>query len=76
MVVYTYGQAADADRKAQQINAKHANLKAEVFSPEGNRSPYLVVVGGAMSKDDAYRLRRIAVSQGMPHDSYAQNFSR
>jgi serine/threonine protein kinase len=75
VVVYTYNGRGDAEQRAQAINKRHPNLRAEVFSSDGNAAPYLVVVGGAMTRDEAKRFRRVAVSSGMPRDSYTQNFS-
>jgi eukaryotic-like serine/threonine-protein kinase len=74
VVVYTYQHQQDAENKAKSINEKYAGLGAEVFSPKGNRAPYLVVIGGQMNHDEALRLRRRAVGLGLPHDSYMQNF--
>ncbi len=72
-VLFTYNRQADADARAKALNAQHANLHAEVFSPSGS-GPYLVCAGGRMSKEDANQMRRRAVSLGLPHDSYIQNF--
>jgi hypothetical protein len=57
------------------INQKHAQLKAEAFSADGSSGPYLVVVGGGMTRDGAKRFRQEAVRAGMPRDSYFQNFN-
>ncbi len=76
VVMFTYNREADAERKAQSINAKHASLHAEVFSPSGSGSPYLVVTGGRMTRDEAARARLKAIREGMPRDTYMQNYSR
>jgi hypothetical protein len=73
-VIYTYNRETAADEKAKSLNAQHADLHAEVFSPSGNRGPFLVCAGGRMSKEDATQMRRKVVSMGLPHDSYIQNF--
>jgi hypothetical protein len=73
-VIYTYNRQADADEKAKSLNAQHADLHAEVFSPSGNRGPYLVCAGGRMSKEDAADMRKRVVGMGLPRDSYVQNF--
>jgi serine/threonine protein kinase len=75
VICYTYNSRGDAERQAEAINGKHPNLKPEVFSPSGNGAPFLVVVGGGMSRDEAKRFRQTAVSSGMPRDSYLQNFT-
>jgi serine/threonine protein kinase len=75
VVVYTYDQQSAADARAAAINKKYPQLHAETFSPTG-KSPFLVTVGGAMSRADATRVRRTALSLGMPHDTYAQNYAQ
>lgn len=73
VVLYTYTRQTDAESKARSVNAKHPGLSAEVFSPSGG-SPYLVVVGGRMSRDDATRMRQKVRGLGLPRDSYIQNY--
>ena len=75
VVVYTYNREGDAQRKAAEINSKHPDAGAEVFSP-GTGAPYLVVIGGQMSREQAGRLRQNAVRMGLPRDSYTQNYSK
>jgi hypothetical protein len=75
VVAYTYNHQDQAEHKAQTINSKYPDLKAEVFSPKGNSAPYLVTLGGPMERDAAFRLRNKAVSEGLPRDMYAQNYS-
>ncbi len=74
VVLFTYDRVQDAQNRAQAVNSKHPDLHADVFSPNGQAGPYLVTVGGRLSREDAARLRRKAVSLGMPHDSYIQNY--
>ena len=72
-VLYTYNRQSDADEKAKALNAQHADLHADVFSPSG-RGPYLVCAGGRMSREEAVQMRKLVVGLGLPHDSYIQNF--
>lgn len=72
-VLYTYNRQSDADEKAKALNAQHADLHADVFSPSG-RGPYLVCAGGRMSREEAVQMRKRVVGLGLPHDSYIQNF--
>ena len=76
VVLFTYNREQDARKKAHSVNERHPGVGAEVFSPSGHGAPYLVTVGGAMNREDAARLRRKAVSFGMPRDCYIQNYSR
>lgn len=75
VVLYTYARQADADGKARWVNGKYPGLGAEAFSPTGG-SPYLVVVGGRMNREDATRLRQRVRSLGLPRDSYIQNYQQ
>ncbi len=76
MIVFTFAHEADAENKAKFINQKHPNLDAKVFSPDGHGSPYLVTVGGNLTREEAARLRQRAVGVGLPRDSYIQNYKQ
>ncbi len=73
VVAFTYNREAQAQQKATSVAAKHPELKPEVFTPNGH-APYLVTVGGAMSRDEAFALVKKAKREGLPRDSYAQNY--
>lgn len=73
VVAYTYNHQMQAQDKVAQILSKHAALNPEVFAPKGH-APYLVTVGGPMSRDEAMAFRQKARSEGLPRDTYAQNF--
>jgi hypothetical protein len=75
VIVYTFAQREAAEKKAEAINRQHPDFKAEVFSPQGGR-PYLVALGGRMSREEASRLRSSAQESGLPRDSYIQNYSQ
>jgi hypothetical protein len=74
VVAYTYNHESQAQQKVVAIAQKHSELRPEVFTPNG-RAPYLVTVGGAMSRDEAFALARKARNEGLPGDSYAQNYT-
>ncbi|HLH01668.1 MAG TPA: protein kinase [Bryobacteraceae bacterium] len=74
VVLYTYRREADAQKRANEIAAKRPDLHAEVFAP-ANSGPYLVVAGDGTTRDEAARIRSRAIREGMPHDSYIQNYS-
>jgi hypothetical protein len=74
VVAFTYNHESQAQQKAAAIAQKHSELRPEVFTPNG-RAPYLVTVGGAMSRDEAFALVRKARSEGLPRDLYAQNYT-
>jgi hypothetical protein len=74
VVAFTYNHADQAQKKAATIAQKHADLRPEVFTPTG-RAPYLVTVGGVMSRDQAFAFAQQVRRQGLPRDTYAQNYS-
>ena len=76
VVLYTYNRQQDAESKAQAISGAHGDLATEVFAPNGSGGPYLVVAGGQMNREEAAKMRLRAISEGMPQDSYIQNYSR
>ncbi len=76
VVLYTFSREEDAQKRAQAINQQHPALNTQVFSPSGRNRMYLVVAGGRMTRDQAAQLRQQAVREGMPHDSYIQNYKQ
>lgn len=75
VVAFTYNRQEQAEHKANTISTKYSGLQAEVFSPKGNGAPYLVTLGGAMDREAAFQLRDKAIREGLPRDTYAQNYS-
>jgi hypothetical protein len=73
VVAFTYNREDQAQHKAQMLEQDHPDLKPEVYSPTG-RAPYLVTLGGAMSREDAFALSGKAKREGLPRDIYAQNY--
>lgn len=76
VVAYTYRGQTKASDMVAQISEKHSDLGAEVFNPPGRGGVYLVTVGGAMDHDAAIKMRDKAQREGLPADTYVQNFSR
>ena len=76
VVLYTFSREEDAQKRAQAINQRHPALNTQVFSPSGRNRLYLVVAGGRMTREQAARLRQDALRQGMPRDSYIQNYKQ
>jgi eukaryotic-like serine/threonine-protein kinase len=74
VVVYTYNNRADAQKMSAVIDGNHPGLRPEVFSPNGH-APYLVTVGGVMTKREALAWVRRSRRSGLPRDTYAQNYS-
>jgi serine/threonine protein kinase len=76
VVVWTYGSAADAERKAREIQGKWPRFHASVLPPAGRRSHYLVTLGGEMTARQAEHLQHQARAAGLPKDTYIQRFDR
>jgi eukaryotic-like serine/threonine-protein kinase len=76
VVAYTYRGETKAADMVSKIGEKHSDLGAEVFNPPGRGGVYLVTVGGAMDHDQATKMLDKARLDGLPADSYVQNFSK
>jgi hypothetical protein len=75
VVAYTYNREEAAQRKAAELAAQYPKLEPQVFSPTGH-APYLVTLGGGMSRQEAFAQRDAARTAGMPSDTYAMNFRK
>ncbi|HEY7390339.1 MAG TPA: hypothetical protein VH640_17620 [Bryobacteraceae bacterium] len=75
VIAYTYSNYPAAARRAAAITEKWPESLAEVFQPKSH-SPYLIALGGWMTRDDAVRLLKIARGKGLPRDTYIQNYTR
>jgi hypothetical protein len=75
VITFTYNRRTDAEKKVSDLARSHPELEPTVFTPSG-RAPYLVSIGGVMDRGAAYALARRSRSLGLPHDMYAQNYSR
>jgi hypothetical protein len=73
VVAFTYNQEEQAKQKAAEIAQSHPDLSPSVFTPNGH-APFLVTLGGQMSKQDAFAFSGKAKREGMPKDTYAQNY--
>jgi len=76
VIAYTYNAVRDAKKKALAINKRWPGMNAEVFAPKGvDHPPYLVALGGRMSRIEAARVLQKARSRGLPRDTFILNFS-
>jgi eukaryotic-like serine/threonine-protein kinase len=73
VVAFTYNREDQAQRKVAEIAQSHPDLNPAVFTPSG-RAPFLVTLGGPMSREDAFALSGKAKREGLPRDTYAQNY--
>lgn len=74
VVAFTYNRQDQAQKKVSSLAHQHPGLAPAVFSPTG-KAPWLVTVGGVLERDAAYALARKARSLGLPHDTYAQDYT-
>jgi hypothetical protein len=75
VVAFTYNHQDQAQHKADQLAQRNASLRPEVFSPSGH-APYLVTLGGPMTRDEAAQFKAKAAGAGIPRDTYIQNYRR
>jgi hypothetical protein len=73
VIAFTYSREDQAQQKAAEIAKSHPDLTPTVFRPNG-RGPFLVTLGGAMSREEAFAFSGKAKREGMPRDIYAQNY--
>jgi hypothetical protein len=75
VIAFTYSREDQAQQKAAEIAQSHPDLSPTVFQPNG-RGPFLVTLGGPMTREDAFAFSGKAKREGMPKDIYAQNYRR
>jgi hypothetical protein len=73
VIAFTYNREDQAQQKVTEIAQSHPDLSPTVFTPNGH-SPFLVTLGGPMSMQDAFALSGKAKREGLPKDTYAQNY--
>jgi hypothetical protein len=73
VIAFTYNREDQAQQKATEIAQSHPDLNPMVFTPNGH-APFLVTLGGQMSKQDAFAFSGKAKREGLPRDTYAQNY--
>jgi hypothetical protein len=74
VVAYTFNHEDQAKQKADSLAKRDPSLNPEVFTPNG-RAPYLVTVGGTMTREQAQAFKKKAQGAGLPRDLYAQNYA-
>ena len=74
MVAYTFNREDQAQQKADSLAKRDPSLNPQVFSPSGH-APYLVTLGGPMTREQAEAFKQKARGAGLPRDTYAQNYT-
>ena len=75
VIAFTYGSRDMAAKKVRQVNQRWPDLHAAVFAAQERRGYYLVILGGAMNREEALKMQRKARGRGLPRDTYIQNYS-
>jgi hypothetical protein len=76
VVAYTYNGLAAAEAKVRRVNQRWPGFHAEVFAPKGRgRGPYMVALGGRMTRAEAARVQQSARRNGLPRDTFIRNYS-
>lgn len=73
VIAFTYDRQELAQQKVASITQNNPDLNPSVFTPNGH-GPFLVTLGGQMSKQEAFAFSGKAKREGMPKDTYAQNY--
>jgi hypothetical protein len=73
VIAFTYNREDQAQQKVAEIAQSHPDLSPTIFRPNG-RGPFLVTLGGPMSREAAFAFSGKAKREGMPRDIYAQNY--
>jgi serine/threonine protein kinase len=76
VIAFTYAQRSAAEKKAVELNKKHPGFRAEVFTPASEHGPYLISLGGRLSRSEALDLQKRAREGGLPRDTFVRNFVR
>jgi hypothetical protein len=73
VVAYTFNRQEQAATRAAAIAQKKPSLHPEVIAP-GGRAPFLVALGGAMTRPEAENTRNLARQAGLPRDTFVRNY--
>jgi hypothetical protein len=74
VIAYTYSTRQGAEEQTKRVMNRWPDLRPELFSPSGNSGPFLVSLGGLMTRSNAMKLRAKARANGLPRDTFARNF--
>jgi hypothetical protein len=73
VVAYTFNRIGDAARRAEAIAQRNPGLHPQVIAPNGGK-PFLVALGGPMTRPDAESVQRRARQSGLPRDTFVRNY--
>jgi hypothetical protein len=73
VIAYTFNRADTAAIRLAAIAKKNPALHPKIVAP-GGHSPYLIALGGPMSKPQAESLQKRARESGLPRDTFVRNY--
>ena len=76
IIAATYKSFAAAQRRASELKSTFAACACSVFPREGEGQKYYVVVDSGLTGEAADRKRAMALSAGLPTDTYVTKLSR
>jgi serine/threonine protein kinase len=74
VIAFTYKAYDDAAVMADQINQRHPDFQAAVFSPPEKKGYFLVSLGGRMTREDAVGLQGRVRAESLSRDVYIKKF--
>jgi eukaryotic-like serine/threonine-protein kinase len=73
VIAYTFNRADQAAIRVAAIARKDPSLRPKIVAP-GGHSPYLIALGGPMSRPQAESLQKRARQSGLPRDTFVRNY--
>ena len=74
VIAFTYKAYDDAAMMADQINQRHPDFQAAVFSPSDKQGYFLLSLGGRMTREDAVGLQDRVRAESLSRDVYIKKF--
>jgi hypothetical protein len=74
VIAFTFKAYDDAAMMVDQINQRHPDFQAAVYSPPEKKGYFLVSLGGPMTREDAIRLQGRARAESLSRDAYIKKF--
>jgi cell division septation protein DedD len=70
VIVGTYRSRELAEKRMREMTKRWPNFQISVLDPQGEKTPYLLVLGRNLSEDQAEALRQRAFKSRLPGDTY------
>jgi hypothetical protein len=70
VIVGAYRSRELAEKRMHEMTKRWPNFEISVFESQGEKTPYLLVLGRNLSEDQAQALRKRAFESRLPGDAY------